>query len=77
MERRYHDASLPGGYGLSLMPYQHLDGFHALWFARGRYGSDDYARMDRQRCTVDAAGTVTMLGSSHSHLGGSSPQSSQ
>jgi polyisoprenyl-teichoic acid--peptidoglycan teichoic acid transferase len=35
-------------------PDQHLDGYHALWFARGRYGSDDYARMDRQRCTIDA-----------------------
>jgi LCP family protein required for cell wall assembly len=35
-------------------PDQHLDGYHALWFARGRYGSDDYARMDRQRCAVDA-----------------------
>lgn len=31
-----------------------LDGFHALWFARGRYGSDDYQRMDRQRCAIDA-----------------------
>ncbi|CAG7617163.1 LCP family protein [Leucobacter soli] len=30
---------------------QHLDGFHALWFARSRYGSatGDYARMERQR----------------------------
>ncbi|WP_139980697.1 LCP family protein [Nocardioides litoris] len=35
-------------------PEQHLDGFHALWFARGRYSSDDYARMDRQRCAIDA-----------------------
>lgn len=35
-------------------PDQELDGFHALWFARGRYGSDDYERMDRQRCAVDA-----------------------
>lgn len=33
---------------------QHLDGRHALWFARGRYGQDDYARMDRQRCVIDA-----------------------
>jgi LCP family protein required for cell wall assembly len=31
---------------------QHLDGFHALWYARGRYGSDDYQRMSRQRCVV-------------------------
>jgi len=30
---------------------QHLDGYHALWFARSRYGSagGDYARMERQR----------------------------
>jgi LCP family protein required for cell wall assembly len=46
-------------------PDQHLDGYHALWFARGRYGSDDYARMDRQRCAVDAlveaADPTTML----------------
>ena len=31
-----------------------LDGYQALWFARGRYGGDDYARMDRQRCVVNA-----------------------
>jgi len=35
-------------------PDQHLDGFHALWFSRGRWGSDDYARMLRQRCMVNA-----------------------
>ncbi|MDQ1483342.1 MAG: polyisoprenyl-teichoic acid--peptidoglycan teichoic acid transferase, partial [Actinomycetota bacterium] len=33
---------------------QHLDGRSALWYARGRYGSDDYARMDRQRCVINA-----------------------
>ncbi|MDO9454874.1 LCP family protein [Nocardioides sp.] len=43
----------PTGY-LEPGPDQHLDGFHALWFARGRYGSDDYERMDRQRCAIDA-----------------------
>jgi polyisoprenyl-teichoic acid--peptidoglycan teichoic acid transferase len=43
----------PTGY-LDPGPDQHLDGFHALWFARGRYGSDDYERMDRQRCAIDA-----------------------
>ncbi len=31
-----------------------LKGREALWFARGRYGSDDYARMERQRCVVNA-----------------------
>lgn len=35
-------------------PDQHLDGFQALWFSRGRYGADDYQRMDRQRCMIDA-----------------------
>ncbi len=33
---------------------QHLDGRSALWYARGRYGSTDYARMDRQRCVINA-----------------------
>jgi LCP family protein required for cell wall assembly len=35
-------------------PDRRLDGFEALWFSRGRYGSDDYDRMERQRCMVDA-----------------------
>jgi LCP family protein required for cell wall assembly len=35
-------------------PNQHLKGREALWYARGRYGSDDFARMDRQRCVIDA-----------------------
>ena len=35
-------------------PNQRLNGFEALWFARGRYGSDDYQRMERQRCMIDA-----------------------
>lgn len=43
----------PTGY-IEPGPDQHLDGFHALWFARGRWGSDDYERMERQRCTIDA-----------------------
>ncbi|PSK98277.1 LytR family transcriptional attenuator [Haloactinopolyspora alba] len=37
---------------------QHLDGYHALWFARARCGpppiSDDYERMRRQRCVIGA-----------------------
>ncbi len=44
---------------------QHLDGYHALWFARGRYGSSDYSRMLRQRCLIgdiiDEADPVTLL----------------
>jgi LCP family protein required for cell wall assembly len=35
-------------------PKQHLDGWHALQWARGRYGLSDYLRMDRQRCALDA-----------------------
>ncbi|MDO4783817.1 MAG: LCP family protein [Propionibacteriaceae bacterium] len=31
-----------------------LDGYHALWFARSREGSDDYERMQRQRCVLAA-----------------------
>jgi LCP family protein required for cell wall assembly len=31
---------------------QHLDGRQALWFARSRRNSDDYARMSRQRCLL-------------------------
>src|SRR5215207_7070944 len=33
---------------------QKLDGYHALWYARGRYGSSDFDRMDRQRCVINA-----------------------
>lgn len=31
-----------------------LDGSHALWYARSRTGSSDYARMGRQRCVIGA-----------------------
>lgn len=47
-------AGIPPDDYLAPGPDQHLDGFHALWFARGRWGSDDYERMERQRCMVDA-----------------------
>ncbi|HSS67541.1 MAG TPA: LCP family protein, partial [Nocardioidaceae bacterium] len=43
----------PTGY-LQPGPKQHLDGWDALWYTRGRYGSDDYQRMDRQRCMINA-----------------------
>jgi LCP family protein required for cell wall assembly len=33
---------------------QVLDGYHALWYARSREGSDDYDRMARQRCIIGA-----------------------
>jgi len=32
----------------------HLDGFHALWFARSREYSTDYERMLRQKCVMNA-----------------------
>jgi LCP family protein required for cell wall assembly len=33
---------------------RHLDGWHALWYARSRHGSSDYERMQRQRCVMSA-----------------------
>lgn len=32
----------------------HLDGYHALWFARSRAESSDYERMVRQKCVMAA-----------------------
>ena len=48
------DLGVPPEDYLEPGPDQRLDGFEALWFSRGRYGSDDYERMERQRCMVDA-----------------------
>ena len=57
--RELPDAYIPPG------PNQHMDGFTALQFARGRFGLTDYDRMARQRCTIDAivkaADPVTLL----------------
>ncbi|MEL4319036.1 LCP family protein [Leifsonia sp. YIM 134122] len=33
---------------------QHMDGYHATWYARSRHGSSDYDRMQRQRQLQDA-----------------------
>jgi len=33
---------------------QHLDGFETLWYARSRATSDDYSRMARQKCLLNA-----------------------
>ncbi|GAB3616075.1 hypothetical protein GCM10027416_06320 [Okibacterium endophyticum] len=33
---------------------QHMDGYHALWYARSRHGDSDYARMERQRQLQEA-----------------------
>ena len=48
------DRGIPPTRYLQPGPDQHLDGFDALWFSRGRYGADDYQRMDRQRCMIQA-----------------------
>ncbi|MBA3525135.1 MAG: LCP family protein [Geodermatophilaceae bacterium] len=57
-------GQLPDDY-LSPGADQSLNGFQALWFARGRFGSSDYERMDRQRCVINAvieqADPVTLL----------------
>lgn len=44
---------LPSGY-IQPGPNQHFMGRLALWYARGRYGLDDYKRMERQRCVINA-----------------------
>lgn len=33
---------------------QHLDGYHAMWYSRGRATTDDFNRMARQRCMIGA-----------------------
>jgi LCP family protein required for cell wall assembly len=48
------DRGVPPEDYLDPGPDQRLDGFEALWYSRGRYGSDDYSRMERQRCMIDA-----------------------
>jgi LCP family protein required for cell wall assembly len=48
------DAHIPPDSYLQPGPHQRLDGYKALWFTRGRYGSTDYKRMERQRCAIDA-----------------------
>ena len=48
------DLGVPPDSYLQPGPDQHLDGLDALWYTRGRYGSDDYQRMDRQRCMIGA-----------------------
>ena len=48
------DLGIPPKEYLKPGPKQKLNGREALWYARGRYGSDDFARMDRQRCVINA-----------------------
>jgi polyisoprenyl-teichoic acid--peptidoglycan teichoic acid transferase len=49
-----HDLNIPPSGYIQPGPNKHLDGYHALWFARGRWTTDDYDRMERQRCVIDA-----------------------
>lgn len=59
------DRNIPPDSYLEPGPEQRLNGFKALWFTRGRWGSTDYKRMARQRCAlkaiVDEADPVTLL----------------
>lgn len=48
------DAHIPPDSYLQPGPNQRLDGFKSLWYTRGRYGSTDYKRMERQRCAINA-----------------------
>jgi LCP family protein required for cell wall assembly len=48
-----------GGVGGPITDYiepgvQHLNGFQTLWYARSRATSDDYSRMARQKCVMNA-----------------------
>jgi len=49
-----------GGVGSPIYGYihpgknKHLDGYHAMWFARSRAGATDYERMTRQKCVMTA-----------------------
>ncbi|GAA2156773.1 LytR family transcriptional attenuator [Humibacillus xanthopallidus] len=51
-----HDASgrIFGVKGYFTPGEQHLDGYHALWYARTRAADDDTHRQMRQRCVVQA-----------------------
>ncbi|HLT62267.1 MAG TPA: LCP family protein [Microlunatus sp.] len=48
------DRHIPPTDFLTPGPSQHLNGKDSLWYARGRYGYDDFNRMDRQRCVINA-----------------------
>lgn len=48
------DKGIPPDDWIEIGPDQHLSGRKALWYARGRWGLDDYSRMERQRCVINA-----------------------
>ena len=47
------EGKRPDGY-LEIGANQHLDGYHAMWYARSRSASTDYDRMGRQSCLIKA-----------------------
>jgi LCP family protein required for cell wall assembly len=56
---RIRDRIPVGGLGSDVTGYiepgvRVLDGHDTLWFARAREGSDDYSRMARQKCVMNA-----------------------
>jgi polyisoprenyl-teichoic acid--peptidoglycan teichoic acid transferase len=59
LELNVRDRIPIGGVGGPVTGYiepgvQRLDGFETLWFARSREGADDYSRMARQKCVMNA-----------------------
>ena len=59
VELTVRDRIPVGGLGSDVTGYiepgtRKLDGFEALWYARAREGSDDYSRMARQKCVMNA-----------------------
>lgn len=47
------EGKVPTGY-IEPGPDQHLNGYRAMWYARSRSASTDYARMGRQSCLIKA-----------------------
>ncbi|MDR1710885.1 MAG: LCP family protein [Propionibacteriaceae bacterium] len=48
------DQKVPPRDWIEVGPNQLMKGSRALWYARGRYGLNDYSRMERQRCVINA-----------------------
>jgi LCP family protein required for cell wall assembly len=59
LELNVRDRIPIGGVGAPITGWiepgvQRLDGYQTLWFARSRSGADDYSRMARQKCVMNA-----------------------
>jgi LCP family protein required for cell wall assembly len=59
LELNVRDRIPIGGVGGPVTGYiepgrKRLDGYQTLWFARSREGADDYSRMARQKCVMQA-----------------------